>query len=390
MVRAGKLSEDDRVRRDLNQTWFPAREVVGLFHAAGVQQAPSPPVAPTCPSKTATALPPKQIAPPQRFRRLRSPVFATIAAVGLVILLVAGYLRWTGGRTKFPPPQLGSVRVVSETALAALHAERPKEPSIPNLPEGKVQLVPGLERFTTAFSPTLTADLKTIVFAAMRHPGTGYDLYIATRGDVSQPFDTPSMISSCMSPETDAYPTISPDGLELFFVRSDANPQFFFARRESISSEFGSPVQWPVPPVSGVDNSKRRTERPQFVDSLHLSFCAVNLAANSRAYYVVGRSDREKTFDSPQVLPFSNAFNVFYLTEDRQHAFFGDAEGLSLAIRPKQAQKFTDGALLVLASESGPIDGPVWIAPNQDVAFCCSPGIGKELGTGRRLWMIRF
>jgi hypothetical protein len=30
----------------------------------------------------------------------------------------------------------------------------------------------------------------------------------------------------------------------------------------------------------------------------------------------------------------------------------------------------------------GPIDGPIWVAPQEDMVFHCSPGPGKKFGLG--------
>jgi len=131
MVRAGKLKEDDRVRRELSNEWIAARDVIGLFRAAQVPDAAPaaedkstpvgvprateepkpPPAAPAKPGSpvvgssqaqpsgpaevpaSAEAAPPAAVRP-NRLRRA-AWVFAFVAAA--VLVLDRGYEWWTTG-----------------------------------------------------------------------------------------------------------------------------------------------------------------------------------------------------------------------------------------------------------------------------------------------------
>ena len=47
------------------------------------------------------------------------------------------------------------------------------------------------------------------------------------------------------------------------------------------------------------------------------------------------------------------------------------------------------------ASRTGPIEGPLWVTPQEDVAFYVSTGPGKKpdlepRDEGRKVWMTRF
>jgi hypothetical protein len=222
--------------------------------------------------------------------------------------------------------------------VEALRAPRPKTPSVPNLPERSAQPVPGLERFDPAFSPCLTPDLRTIVFATTGNPGTGYDLYRATRADVSLPFGPPTHLQSCSSPETDAYPAISADGLELVYARSDSAPQFFRSTCRTTSEEFGQPSPWAP---AGYDPAKKqRIERPQLLDQRRLMFCFVDLAADTRRMMVAERSDANSPFGCPQELPFCNPWPLYYLAQSGLRAYHGTIEGMFLATRRQESDPF--------------------------------------------------
>ena len=71
------------------------------------------------------------------------------------------------------------------------------------------------------------------------------------------------------------------------------------------------------------------------------------------------------------------------------------AEGLFVAARPHVKGTFCEPVRFLEVSVTGPIDGPIWVAPQEDVVFYVSPGPGKKPGLGpgdkgRKLWMLRF
>ena len=71
--------------------------------------------------------------------------------------------------------------------------------------------LPGFEGLENAYSPCLSADLKTIVFGHLTDGKTWFDLYIATRDKVEEPFGPPRLLLGCQSDELDAYPALSPN-----------------------------------------------------------------------------------------------------------------------------------------------------------------------------------
>lgn len=56
----------------------------------------------------------------------------------------------------------------------------------------------------------------------------------------------------------------------------------------------------------------------------------------------------------------------------------------TLALLPAMCRTSFRGGCFV-----GKIDGPIWLAPQEDVVFFCSPG-GDPSGGSRRLMMVAF
>jgi hypothetical protein len=73
---------------------------------------------------------------------------------------------------------------------------------------------------------TLTQDARTLIMTSNRQNGAGgYDLWQAERAAIDEPFSTPEPLTALNTSATEADPSLSPDGQELFFVstRNGAN-----------------------------------------------------------------------------------------------------------------------------------------------------------------------
>jgi hypothetical protein len=429
LVRTGRLTENDRVRRDVSQEWTAASEVIGLFRTAEAQT----PVGDSARSATAlgsskavamsTAVPagnakggrapPAAVAPAARTaenvqsqspapgmaapRRRRRPLgrrawLGMAGGTAAVLAAIAGYKTWSNRQSRvFPDSALRHPRLADNRLLETIRTARPKLTSIPGLEQGVAKPVPGLEGVDPGYSPCLTADLRTIVYGAMPDVSVGYDLYTATRDDVSQPFGPARRIEACCSADTELSPTLSPEGLELFFMRSDRRPRCFHATRETTSAEFGEPKLWKIPDYD--PEKKQRVERPQFLDRLHLVFCFVELDKPARTLMVAPRSEPKAPFGPLQRFPISNAWPPWFISANGLRAYYGSEEGLFVAARESASTSFGEAVKLADGKDTGPIDGPIWVAPQEDVVFYVSPGPGKKPGlgrgdVGRKLWMI--
>jgi hypothetical protein len=115
-------------------------------------------------------------------------------------------------------------------------------------------------------TPSLTRDELRIVFAGGNLPDGlgGYDIYMAERPDRHSPFTNIVNLTEINSSMPDVHPSISPDGLTLYFA-SDRNGtrQLFKATRDSLDAPFnhleqlsffdasGSFVSFPCPSHDG-------------------------------------------------------------------------------------------------------------------------------------------
>ena len=406
MARTGTLTGDDRVRRELSEAWTPAREVIGLFRAAQAPLAEDRPPDPQSGPAASEAKPQPAddgavaLATKPRRRRIPRLGLRGWIAAGAVLFVAAivGYELWSHRRSRiFPASAMNRPQPADRESLVAVLGPRPKVPSIPDLKEGVATPIPGLEKVDPGYSPCLTPDLKTIVYAAMPDATTDYDLYLATRDDVSKPFGPPRLIQSCQSPESDAYPTLSADGLELVFKRSikrsELYPQFYRATRESPSSQFGPPALWAVP---GYDTTKKQgIALPQLLDRTHIKFIFSD-APKTRKTMICERSDPNSPFGPPRESPlFYNGWLPWFLAEKGLRLYFGTRDGLFVASRQDVNQSFGTEVRILDASRTGPIEGPLWVTPQEDVAFYVSTGPGKKpdlepRDEGRKVWMTRF
>jgi len=131
----------------------------------------------------------------------------------------------------------------------------------PFTPFNAPALVPGMNIAVPGrdFEPRLSPDELTVYFARVTlttTPPWGYDLYVATRSSVSDPFGEAVRLDELDTPAIEADPFISADGLTLFFAsdrgRASQNTRIFFAMRSSLLDSFSSSQEYvtlssPVP-----------------------------------------------------------------------------------------------------------------------------------------------
>ena len=320
---------------------------------------------------------------------------AFLAAVLLVTAVALGS-RQFGGPERFPKSRVKGARVtIRPQALA--HMKPPTKPSIPDLPLGVPQAVPGFEGVTPAYSPSLSSDMKTIVYSTRSKTTRSYDLAIADREDVRKPFSESRPVASGNSAADETCPAFSPDLKELVFVRVDPtrNPEtkLFYARRDAVSQDFQA--SQPIPNPS-FDQRKVRLDTPQWLDKgRSLLYMVVDLdtgAKPGRPYFVSKRTGRIETVGEAKKFPFSVAWPFTFLSSNGLRAYHVTDKGIMLSNRETTSVSFASPLLdPILSTEHlGPVDGPVWVSPNEDILFYCSPGVGKKIGEGRFLWMVRF
>jgi len=436
LVASGTLSEDGLVRREADSQWMRVDEVVGLLRAANqvvehVESSSTSEAVPDVVSEREADVEPftlmgdsddlasvtddRQSDNPEarsRGRRIAPQVALWLSGLVVIALAVSLTVWWTESSDAFPTPRRFLHIRPTPSLVDELRLPPPAEPSVPGLNLHEPLLVPGCEAFVPAYSPALSADLRTIVFAHMKDGETLYDLYSATRSDFGAAFETPRRLDVTVTSETDAYPTLTPDGRELFYVSSDAQPVLMRSSRieeqreqaaddnqsgslpggsrSSTGSGIGS-LRFETPrPVLFNDWSpdRRVPGYPQCVDGQRLVFAAVTREPASRSLFISRMDSGSEMLSRPEQLPFADGWPPYFVSVDGRRAWFGAESGLSLAVRKQTDQPYREPVLIVPASKCGPIEGPIWMAPQEDVVFYVSPGPGKAAGTSRRLWMM--
>ncbi|OAI53866.1 hypothetical protein AYO47_00675 [Planctomyces sp. SCGC AG-212-M04] len=269
-----------------------------------------------------------------------------------------------------------------QSDYAALRPPRPETPSVPGLEVNESKLVPGLELINPAYAPTLTADMKTLVFSGGGSPN---DLYITQRESVEKPFGPPARITGCSNRLDETFPSISPDGLELLFARFGPQPKLYYSRRETTAAEFETAVPWQIAEALP---EGRYPGGPQFIDQLNVQFVTRGATADkNRAIMLTARNAPGTPFGEPSVFMNLKGPNPYWLSADRLRAYYGVPNGLYFAAMKPESDAFSNPSKIA----DVPIDGPVWLSPKEDILFYCSPNRGKAVDEmNRRLWMLRL
>lgn len=96
---------------------------------------------------------------------------------------------------------------------------------------------PGL--IENALGPSVTADGLELYFASDEGPRRG--IWRATRASASEPFAAPGEVVELRARDIWGYPSISPDGLELYYVLTGGDLDIVVARRPDRQSPFSAP-----------------------------------------------------------------------------------------------------------------------------------------------------
>jgi hypothetical protein len=398
MVRAGTVGEDDYVKREGTANWERASTVVGLFRAAkrsAVQQRSMNRTdsQESTPSQVRQAEPVVEPVPQHSVgssKKFHLPSAFIGAAFVLIIIggvYVTGWLAVRNAR--YPEPRLGrNEGTSSRTALLeTIRAVPPEVPSIQGLQPRVPKRIPGLEIIESAYAPTLTADMKTIIFGRNTNSINGYDLQIANRPNAGDPFGPTHSIEACNSENTDSFPSLSPDGLELLFIRFDPEPQLLYSSRDSRTADFSEPIPWKISLTLTEDLT---IGDPQFVDELAVKFQLRSKTDNMTEVFYAHRPSALAPFETPRKLLYTDGGAPQFLSANGLRSYYGWDQGLFLAARQTIGESFDNPVLVCDSKVAGEVDGPVWVAPQEDVIFFCSPGIGARRGSAQRLWMIRY
>ena len=121
----------------------------------------------------------------------------------------------------------------------------------PSKPFGTPEPVPGVNSAGNEIGAALSPDELAIYFSSDRADPTNLELYEAHRSSVAEPFGTPSLLASLDTSADEASPSVTGDGLTIYFARATVdNPDVLYlvmATRASTSDAFGSATRLSLP-----------------------------------------------------------------------------------------------------------------------------------------------
>lgn len=402
LLRAGTISDSERVCREGQDTWIEASAVPGLMRASRAdQQAPNNNCNSMAGISIGAAVSAVESAVPEAVASVskcsieatsiqdspRNSKYRIISMVGIAVVIVFTVGWWSSQAVRFPERRLKNAASEPLSPAVELIIPTPKTPSMPGLPARQAIELPGFEKQDQLHSPCLSADLLTIVFAHLTDGRTWFDLYLATRSKVTDDFGAPQLISTCQSPELDAYVALAPNGLELIFVRSDDRPELMYASRPDLNSSFSPAQPWGNAEINKLG---QKPGYPQFFEANAVQFAIIDGNPPMRSLWQSRRSKLGLAFETPIPVACGNPWAPWRIGASGKRAFYGNENGLFMAARASPELPIGHTVVLAEATQCGPVDGPIWVAPQEDLIVYCSPGVGKKIGDGRYFWMWRL
>ncbi|SFI24635.1 hypothetical protein SAMN05421753_10755 [Planctomicrobium piriforme] len=319
---------------------------------------------------------------------LRSALIALATGIALWVL---GQLAWSWWKqpARFPKGPNGPPAIQAPSRLQQLRPRATVPPTLPSLTPGVPELVPGFEHVPWLKSPTLTGDLKTIVYVTYAGAERLDDLVIANRDSITQAFRDHQVLQGLCTQQREAHPALSADGLELLFVRQTTPSRIWIARRAHRGAAFEAPreVQF-----QGDVSPEEHYDAPQFLDAGGIHFVVSDVEFTRRRQLLARRISPNK-FAVTGALAIANPWPRYFLTTKGRLAYFPAEEGIFLTAQQARTQEYVPPELLLPAATIGgeltKFDDTIWVNPQEDLIFYCSPGPGTGQAK-RRLWMVRY
>lgn len=319
---------------------------------------------------------------------------AVLATLVTAIAVIAIVLQLSGGPEKFPHRSVEAIRIEQPPLLDRILPSAPRRPSIPGLDIHEPTQIPGLTDVAWAKSPTMSADLLTIVFVAFNPEGSGDDLWIAERDSVESPFSPPVPIRSVNSEDNETHPSLTPDGLGLSFMRISQPFESFewkVSTRKTRTHEFAEPIV-----VDGRDLIEPTYQIDYVYQTSHTQ--GVLIARNTVFNVDVTESKcffyRRNNFTllSLDPVPIANPWPRYICSENRLRLYFANSEGLHVAGRARQNSEFLLPQRVVgqdiLSGDPSRFDSAIWLSRSEDLIVYCAASPEKD--EDNLLWMMRL
>jgi len=270
-------------------------------------------------------------------------------------------------------------RSLSAVAAAALLASVAHAAPPANFPDwGPPEPAAELNTAADEWSPWISADGLTILFA--REP-TGLpsqrlaDLRMATRPNRESPFEASSPISELNTPDSDELmPSMTADGLEIFFFRQGATAQLMTARRETTADPFDAPTALAVTytDVTSVTLLRYPHVAPDGL-TLYLSDRPTAQAGSTIDVFASTRVSRQASFATAFQVPGFQSLaqdeTSFWLSADRLTAW--------TSVRPTTSST-TSLAVSRRASTGAQFPAPTVLGELSAAGFSASPAVTAD------------
>lgn len=183
--------------------------------------------------------------------------------------------------------------------------------------------------------PHLAADGLSLYFGSMRTGGAGsFDILVSTRASTSAPWSPPTFVTEVNSSAADSSPSITEDGLELYFLTTGWGAPFapqnaiFVATRTTTSVPFSPPTL--VAPLS-TPNTHRDVEVAP--DGLSVTYTEYDSVARRNNVWIATRTSRALPFNPPSILTQFSAVG----TSVGVYTFSRSRDGLEVVLAALQS-----------------------------------------------------
>lgn len=316
-------------------------------------------------------------------------VWGLLAILGVLALAGQLWWNWSSAPEPFPAgPETIAMNVPSR--VDQLRAREAVPPTIPGLRRGEPRPVPGLERVAWAKCPTLSHDLRTIVYVTYSGEDGLDDLFLSQRATAEVPFDPPRKLGPVNSAAREGQPALSPNGRELIFVRLGTPHQLWYSRYDDAARDFGPPK---LLELTGEHLQGMHLDNPQFLSDTAIKLASGDEGFTQRQQLLATRPYVNGPFQVLRTIPVANPWPRYAFSPLAERGYFPSETGIQLTALQPQRMQFVTPDLLLTGEQLGPhvsrFDDAIWVAPREDVIVFCGPGSRTSKLEDHYLWMVK-
>lgn len=392
MLNDGTLTKESLVKEEQSPQWRRVDDVVGLVAQARQRRSATDAETDVNIAGVPSRKPRRRIEEELATEPASAPRWAYFGVVAVVLFIgfeVWSY--WPRTPERFPDSKPVTLQFDTPNRLNQMAPRSRTNPKRPLAPQGAAVRVPGLEGVLWAKNPTLTSDLLSIVYVSWGGDESRDDLFIAERGTVNEPFAAPVKIEGCAGLKREMFPSLSNDGLRLFFSEEATPSRLMLAMRDARGMPFAAPIQLLIdklpPDLPQLDN-------PQWLTAEEITFTATSGDIRQRGHFLARRTSGPNSYVVVAQLGLANPWQRYVYTPNHRRAYFFNPDGLGLTMQPPRLSQFTTPELWLTIAQLGPDlpkgDDRPWIAPTEDTIVFCSQGNETSESSDRYLWMLRL